>query len=87
MPTFGFKTHSVGDVSLVLTDYETGSDGVIMTQPFANPAEVEKEFAKLQSMLTKAKKKALQMVTADAQGVTAAQRLFRDVLGKADRRA
>ncbi|MFN2508623.1 MAG: hypothetical protein ABR589_07605 [Chthoniobacterales bacterium] len=86
MPKFGFKTHNLGDVSLVLTDYETGSDGVIMTQPFANPAEVEQEFAKLDAMLKKAKKKALQMVTPDEQGVSSAHRTFANVLKKADPR-
>ena len=80
----GFKKHSVGDISLVITDYTAGDSGVILTQPFANAAEVNAEFAKLERMIATAKKKALEMVDPAEQGVSSATKTFSEVLKKVD---
>jgi len=57
-----FKKHSVGDISLVLTDRTRADAEIILTQPFIDAVEVHKEFGKLERMLTRAKQKALRMV-------------------------
>ena len=84
MLKFGFKKHSVGDISLVIEDYTRSDGDVILTQPFATTEEVHAEFAKLEKIIAQAKRKALEMVTPDEQGVTSAHRAFADVLKKAD---
>ena len=82
--TLDIKAHSVGDFSLVLSEYEGGDAGIILTQPFANAAEVREEFSKLEQLIAKAKIKALKAVDPAEQGVKAAQDVFAKVLKKAD---
>ena len=57
-----FKKHPVGDISLVLTDYVRGDSGIILSQPFIDAVEVQKEFGKLERLVADAKRKALKMV-------------------------
>jgi len=52
-----FQPHAVGDFSLVITEYVEGNDGIILSGPFANPAEIEEEFSKIERAIAQAKKR------------------------------
>ncbi len=62
MLTLDVVQNSVGDYSLILTEYEACGDGPILTQPFLDEREVETEFGKLERLLARAKAAALKKV-------------------------
>ena len=82
--TLDLRANSVGDYTLILSEYAGGKDGIFLTQPFVDAQEVHAEFAKLEAAIAEAKQRALEMVTPDEQGVTSGQRAFADILKKAD---
>jgi hypothetical protein len=70
--TFDLRPHSVGDYSLVLSEYTAGDGEILMTQPFATEQECREEFAKLEQVIAKAKTKALKIVSAPDAAIASA---------------
>lgn len=63
MIKLGFQENAEGDVNLILSKYHFGDGEILLTDVFGSIEEVQREFGKLERLITSTKAKALKLVT------------------------
>ena len=63
MIKLGFRENAEGDFNLILSKYHFGDGEILLTDVLGSIEEVQREFGKLERLITSAKAKALKLVT------------------------